>query len=132
MYSTVEDLARWTHALIDRQFGSKTSVDAMLSPQASWCDDQERTLCPPDQDCQLLPLRQRACRSYGYGWELYTHLNRTGGGERVIEHGGASEGFLAASRYYPDRKLYLVILTNSDRLDPGYLLHTVWDAATTD
>jgi hypothetical protein len=61
---------------------------------------------------------------------LYSHLNGTGGAERVIEHGGIGEGFFAASRYYPDRKLYLVILTNSNSLHPGDLLNTVRDAAT--
>jgi CubicO group peptidase (beta-lactamase class C family) len=125
MYSTVEDLARWTHALLGRRFASRQSVDAMLAGQVSWCDS-EGTLCRPGQ-CDLRPL---SCGTYGYGWDHYNQQNRTGGHDKVIEHGGRISGFHAGSRYYPDRQLYMVILTNSDALGSAYLLRTVWDAAT--
>jgi CubicO group peptidase (beta-lactamase class C family) len=126
MYSTVADLARWTQALIDRTFASRASVDAMLSPQVSWCDT-DGTLCAPDA-CKSQP---RSCASYGYGWELYSLQNRPGSISKIIEHGGGISGFRALSRYYPEQRLYLVLLMNAHRPDPAYVLRTVRDAATT-
>jgi CubicO group peptidase (beta-lactamase class C family) len=96
MYSTVEDIARWTYALIDRRFASRASVDTMLAGQVSWCD-QQGTLCQPGQ-CELQPL---ACATYGYGWEHDNQQNRAGGSDKVIEHSGQVSGFRTDSRYYP-------------------------------
>jgi D-alanyl-D-alanine carboxypeptidase len=125
MYSTVEDMARWTHTLMDRRFASRASVDAMLGRQVSWCDS-EGTLCRPGQ-CELQPL---ACGTYGYGWDQYTQQDFAGDGDKVIEHSGSISGFRAGSRYYPDRKLYMVILMNSETLGSSYIFRTIWDAAT--
>jgi CubicO group peptidase (beta-lactamase class C family) len=127
MYSTAQDLARWTQTLIDRRFGSQASVDAMFSAQVSWCD-REGTLCSPGQ-CDHQP---HTCHSYGYGWVISNQPNRSGGSDKVIQHGGAISGFLADSRYYPDRHLHLIILTNSEILGPDSVLQRVWDAATID
>jgi CubicO group peptidase (beta-lactamase class C family) len=123
MYSTVADLARWTHALFDRRFAAAASVDAMLAAQVSWCDSNG-TLCTPDE-CVSSTL---ACTSYGYGWELRSQPNRSGGIDKLIEHGGAISGFRALSRYEPDRQIYLVVLTNSEALDPDHILRLVRDA----
>ena len=101
-------------------------MNAMLSPQISWCD-QDGTLCPP-QRCALQP---RACHSYGYGWFLYSQPNRSGDDDRVIEHSGSITGFGALSRYNPDQHLHLIILMNMDALSPQHVLRTLWDAATT-
>src|SRR5262249_25920987 len=35
-------------------------------------------------------------------------------GERVIEHTGAIQGFVADLRYYPDRRTTVVVLSNSE------------------
>jgi len=127
MYSTVQDLARWTQTLIDRRFASQASVDAMLHAQISMCD-REGTLCSPRQ-CDHQP---HTCYSYGYGWFLQNQRNRSGGSDKIIEHGGAVSGFLASSRYYPDRQLHLIILTNTEILSPDPVLQRLWDAATID
>jgi CubicO group peptidase (beta-lactamase class C family) len=124
MYSTVTDLARWTHALFNRRFAAAASVDAMLSAQVSWCDSNG-TLCTPDE-CVSSAL---ACASYGYGWLLFSQRNPSGGIDKLIEHGGRISGFRALSRYEPDRQIYLVVLTNSEVLDPDHILRLARDAA---
>jgi hypothetical protein len=97
----------------------------MLGRQVSWCDS-EGTLCRPGQ-CELQPL---ACGTYGYGWDQYTQQDFAGDGDKVIEHSGSISGFRAGSRYFPDRKLYMVILMNSETLGSSYIFRTIWDAAT--
>jgi CubicO group peptidase (beta-lactamase class C family) len=133
MYSTVEDLARWTQTLSDRRFASRASIDAMLSPQVSWCDD-EGTLCPSGKCAPrtLGGFDRSSCASYGYGWDLYDQQNPAGGADKVIEHSGRISGFRALSLYYPDRQLYLVVLTNSLALDPYYVLRLARNATTID
>jgi CubicO group peptidase (beta-lactamase class C family) len=126
MYSTVADLARWTHALFDRRFATPASIDAMLKAHVSWCD-RNGTLCTPDK-CASSAL---ACTSYGYGWELRSQRNAHGGIDKVIEHGGAISGFHALSRYEPARQVHLVVLTNSEVLDPRHILQLVRDATVT-
>ncbi len=123
MYSTVADLARWTHALFNRRFAAAASVDAMLSAQVSWCD-RNGILCTPDE-CVSSAL---ACTSYGYGWVLLSQRNPSGGIDKLVEHGGRIPGFRALSRYEPDRQIYLVVLTNSEVLDPDHILRLVRDA----
>jgi CubicO group peptidase (beta-lactamase class C family) len=123
MYSTVADLARWTRALVDRRFAAPASVDAMLTAQVSWCD-ASGTLCTADE-CASSAL---TCASYGYGWELRSQRSRSGDLYKIIEHGGAIAGFRALSRYEPDRQIHLVVLTNSEVLDPDHVLRLVRDA----
>ena len=60
--------------------------------------------------------------NYGFAWEI-TEIN----GHKVIEHGGAWQGFTCNISRYVDDKLTVVVLTNLDagHAQPGKIAHTV-------
>jgi CubicO group peptidase (beta-lactamase class C family) len=49
------------------------------------------------------------CDTYGLGWMLIDH-----DGERLVKHGGSTNGFLSSFELYPDRRFGCAVLTNSD------------------
>ena len=57
---------------------------------------------------------------YGFAWEI-TKQN----GHRLIEHGGAWQGFTSQISRYSDDSLTVVVLANSDRLRPDYMAHVI-------
>ncbi len=83
--STVDDLAKWTQALVDGK-----AVDPKLLERA-WTPykPSER---PSD---------------YGYGWSI-----RSGSGERWIGHNGGINGFQSAAVWIPEKKVFVAILRN--------------------
>jgi hypothetical protein len=54
-----------------------------------------------------------AGRIWGIGWSL-----RTLNGEQIVEHNGATNGFMARLMLIPDRQFAIAILTNSDHGGP--------------
>jgi hypothetical protein len=60
--------------------------------------------------------------NYGFAWEI-NEIN----GHKVIEHGGAWQGFTCDISRYVDDKLTVVVLTNLDsaHAQPGKIAHTV-------
>lgn len=83
--STVDDLAKWTQALTDGK-----AVDSKLL-QGAWTPHKP-TAGPSD---------------YGYGWFI-----RTESGERWIGHNGGINGFMSASIWIPEKKVFVAILSN--------------------
>jgi hypothetical protein len=59
---------------------------------------------------------------YGFGWAL-----GEAGGRRVVEHGGAWQGFTAAIVRHPDDKLTVIVLTNLSRANPSGIAHGMAD-----
>ena len=49
------------------------------------------------------------CDTYGLGWMLIDH-----DGHRMVQHGGATNGFLSSFEMFPDHAFGCAILTNSD------------------
>jgi CubicO group peptidase (beta-lactamase class C family) len=49
------------------------------------------------------------CDRYGLGWMLVDH-----DGQRLVKHGGATNGFLSSFELYPDLRFGCTVLTNSD------------------
>jgi CubicO group peptidase (beta-lactamase class C family) len=92
--STTEDLARVGQLLLD---------GALLEPQTR----------------QLLWTSQRTTdgkeTGYGMGW----FVNRDAAGRRRVYHSGGSVGGTAYLLIYPDQKLVLALLVNSDRTFVG-------------
>ena len=86
LHSTVLDMARWDAALYGDGLLSAASRAAMWTP-----------------------VRQNdgRVRQYGFGWGIATHR-----GHRILEHGGAWQGFAAHIARYPDDSTTVVVLTN--------------------
>jgi len=101
LYSTVVDMAKWDAAL---------SAGAILKP-ASYA-----------QMWTPAPLPNGKNYPYGFAWDI-AEIN----GHRLLEHGGAWQGFTAHYARYPDDHLAVIVLTNldADHSDPGKIAHEV-------
>ena len=85
---TAEDLARWDLGML-----------------------RKRLLSPGGYGAQQAEARLTDGSGSGYGLGVYVgDVN----GHRVISHDGASMGFLAQNRVYPDDGLAIVVLVNAD------------------
>src|SRR5690242_19127423 len=90
LYFTVEDLQKWDAALYTEKLLKKASLDRM------WTVEKLNNGKPNKAN-------------YGFAWEINS-VN----GHRVIEHGGAWQGFTTYIARYVDDRLTVVALTNLD------------------
>ena len=90
LYFTVEDLQKWDAALYTEKLLKKASLDRM------WTVEKLNNGKPNKSN-------------YGFAWEI-NNVN----GHRVIEHGGAWQGFTTYIARYVDDRLTVVALTNLD------------------
>ncbi|MDK6077874.1 serine hydrolase domain-containing protein [Massilia varians] len=96
---SARDLARWSMAL---------DGDAILdarAKQASWTPAR---------------LNDGGSGPYGLGWYVGSR-----NGHRVVQHGGAWQGFKAALQRYPDERLTIVVLANSAAARQGKIADLV-------
>ncbi len=86
--STVGDLAKWNAAL-----------------------DTDKLLTAASKELWWTPgkLSDGKTIDYGFGWRIGTQ-----DGHRTIRHSGSTSGFSATLQRYPDDKLAVIILTNTD------------------
>src|SRR5580658_2923245 len=103
LYFTVLDLEKWDAALYTEKLLKRSSLDQMWT-------------------VMKLNNGQPNKASYGFAWEI-KQIN----GHKVIEHGGAWQGFTCDISRYVDDKLTVVVLTNLDagHVQPGKIAHTV-------
>ena len=103
LYFTVLDLAKWDAALCTEKLVKKSSLDQMWT--VAKLNDGK-----PNKS------------NYGFAWDI-NQMN----GHRVIEHGGAWQGFTTYIARYVDDKLTVVVLTNLDSAhsNPGRIAHHV-------
>ena len=103
LYFNVVDLAKWDAGLYTEKLVKRASLDRMWT---------------------VFPLKAGRPNSgnYGFAWEI-ANLN----GHRVIEHGGAWQGFSTYIARYVDDRLTVVILTNLDSAhsNPRKIVHRV-------
>lgn len=97
LYSTVEDLYRWTQALSTTVLVSQKSLDAMFTPYISIC---------PSAGCSG-PFFESA--GYGYGWIIATEQAPY---RQVIWHNGSMPGFKAYIGLYSASKTTIIVLSN--------------------
>ncbi|HKW62674.1 MAG TPA: serine hydrolase domain-containing protein [Candidatus Acidoferrum sp.] len=90
LYFTVVDLQKWDAALYTERLLKKASLDRM------WTVEKLNSGKPNKAN-------------YGFAWEI-NNVN----GHRVIEHGGAWQGFTTYIARYVDDRLTVVALTNLD------------------
>ena len=103
LYFTVLDLEKWDAALYTETLLKRSSLNEMWT-------------------VMKLNNGKPNKANYGFAWEI-TEIN----GHKVIEHGGAWQGFTCNISRYVDDKLTVVVLTNLDagHAQPGKIAHTV-------
>jgi CubicO group peptidase (beta-lactamase class C family) len=101
LYTNVLDMAKWDAALYTEKLLKKGSLDQMWSP---------------------VRLSDGRTAPYGFGWDV-TEIN----GHRLIEHGGAWQGFTIQISRYVDDKFTVIVLTNldSEHSQPDKIAHNV-------
>ena len=101
LYFSILDLAKWDAALYTETLLKRSSLEQMWTP-ANLSNGQPNS------------------GHYGFGWVIE---NRRG--HRVLDHGGAWQGFRTHISRYVDDKLTVVILTNLGDADPGRITEHV-------
>ena len=101
LYTNVPDMAKWDAALYTDKLLGKGSLDQMWS---------------------AVRLNDGKTAPYGFGWEV-TEVN----GHRLIEHGGAWQGFTTQISRYVDERFTVIVLTNldSEHSQPDKIAHAV-------
>jgi CubicO group peptidase (beta-lactamase class C family) len=91
--SSVEDMALWDASLYTEK----------LLPAEAW----QRMWSP-------FQLNNGELSAYGYGWSLGEHDNSP-----IIQHNGGIFGFTTSGIRMPDQQLYVAVLSNGARANPG-------------
>jgi CubicO group peptidase (beta-lactamase class C family) len=99
LYMTVLDLAKWDAALYGEKLLKRASLDVMWTP---------------------VKLTGGNIHPYGFGWSLGEVR-----GHRIVEHGGAWQGFTSFISRYVNDKFTVVALTNLAGQDPGTIVRRV-------
>jgi len=108
LYLTLADVAKWDAALYTEKLVSKASLDL------AWTSGK---------------LNSGKETRYGFGWSL-AEMN----GHRLIEHGGAWQGFMAMISRYIDDRVTVVLFANVAGVPVDRLAHAVaglWEPALT-
>jgi CubicO group peptidase (beta-lactamase class C family) len=103
LYSTVQDLKKWCDAMFDCPLISPHTLTLMFTPYGQ--------VDPSFHYGQVDPSSH-----YGYGWFLTP---------RFRMHGGGTPGFLSRIRQYPEQKVSIILLFNSDHMNPDMILNAV-------
>ena len=101
LYFSILDLAKWDAGLYTEKVLKRSSLEEMWTPARLKNGE-------PNSD------------HYGFGWEIGSE-----NGHRVIEHGGAWQGFKTQISRYVDDKLTVVVLTNLDSAEPEIISRQV-------
>ena len=105
--TSARDLTRWLRLQLgDGVFENKRIVSA---------DALEETHTPQmvaPLDRPLARMTETTVHSYGLGWHIIGYRGR-----RLLEHGGATDGFRARILLAPKEKLGLVLLTNVEETE---------------
>lgn len=99
LYLTVYDVAKWDAALYGEKLLKRASLEQMWTP---------------------VKLNDGKTHNYGFGWALGQVR-----GHRVVEHGGAWQGFKSQISRYIDDKLTVIVFANQIRANPAKIAHGV-------
>jgi CubicO group peptidase (beta-lactamase class C family) len=99
LYLTVYDMAKWDAALYTEKLLKRSSLDQMWTP---------------------VKLNNGKTSAYGFGWSLSEVR-----GHRIVEHGGAWQGFKSCIARYVDDKLTVVVFANLSQANPGRIVYGV-------
>ena len=104
LYLSILDLAAWDAGLRGEQLLKRASLEQMWTPA-------------------LLKSGEPNSAGYGFGW-----MCREENGHRLVEHGGAWQGFTTQIARYRDDGLTVAVLTNlsaESGTNPGKIVHPV-------
>ena len=101
LYFSILDLAKWDAALYTEKLLKRSSLEEMWTPAK-------------------LSNGQPNSGDYGFGWSIGNVR-----GHRVLDHGGAWQGFKTHISRYVDDKLTVVVLTNLGDAEPGVITEHV-------
>lgn len=99
LYLSILDLAQWDAALYRESPLKQDSLTQMWTP---------------------VKLNNGQTAPYGFGWAL-----REVRGHRLVEHGGAWQGFRSHMARFVDDKLTFIVLANLLQADPSRIAHGV-------
>ncbi|MCI0389798.1 MAG: beta-lactamase family protein [Acidobacteria bacterium] len=99
LYLNVYDMAKWDAALYTEKLLKKSSLDQIWTP---------------------VRLNNGKTSPYGFGWGI-----REANGHRLIEHGGAWQGFKSHISRYVDDKLTVVVFANLAQANPTTIVRGV-------
>jgi CubicO group peptidase (beta-lactamase class C family) len=101
LYTNIIDMAKWDGALYTEKLLKQGSLDQMWSP---------------------VQLTTGKSYPYGFGWRVTTVNDH-----RLIEHGGAWQGFTTQISRFVDDKFTVIVLTNldSEHSQPDKIAHDV-------
>ncbi len=99
LYLTALDMIKWDDALRNGKVLKKASLDEMWAP---------------------IKLSDGRTHPYGFGWAV-----RQVNGRRLIEHGGAWQGFKAQISRFVDDDLSVIVFANLAQANPGQLANGV-------
>ena len=99
LYLTIHDMAKWDAALYTEKLLKKSSLEQMWTP---------------------VKLNDGKTHPYGFGWAVSEVRGR-----RLIEHGGAWQGFKAHISRYVDEKMTVILFANQIRANQTKLAHGV-------
>ncbi len=119
IYSNLEDLAKWDHALGTHALLSEAEMQPGLTPVHLADGSETRWPAAPGDD-NLNPGKPVA---YGFGWFLDPYAGRA-----RMWHSGSTRGFSTAIDRFTPEKLTIVVLCNRTDLDAGKLALQVADA----
>jgi hypothetical protein len=112
LYSTVEDMFLWDRALYTDKLLDKKHRDLMFTPNRD---------VP-----EVKAAGGRPHSNYGYGWQIYTRTHPvTKRRTKVINHGGAINGFRAMENRLVDDDAFVIVLCNQG---DAIASTDVWDA----
>jgi CubicO group peptidase (beta-lactamase class C family) len=103
LYFSILDLAKWDATLYTEKLLKRSSLEQMWTPAR-------------------LSNGQPNSGDYGFGWSIGNVR-----GHRVLDHGGAWQGFKTHISRYVDDKLTVVVLTNLGDAEPGVIIEHVAD-----
>lgn len=91
--------------------------------------DRDKVLSNQIKQQMWTPLRLNSGKTvdYGFGWSL-APVN----GHKFVGHGGAWQGFRTAIQRFPDDKLAVIVLANSDSAQPDKLAQKIASAFVPD
>ena len=99
LYLTVYDVAKWDAALYGEKLLKRSTLEQMWTP---------------------VKLNDGKTHGYGFGWALGDVR-----GHRLVEHGGAWQGFKSQISRYVDDKLTVIVFANQIRANPAKIAHAV-------
>ena len=121
--SSVNDMSRWLRLQLRRgeldgeALFSREAADEMWTPHISIkVDDRSRKETPSTH-----------YRSYGLGWSLMDFH-----GHQIVQHGGGFDGMFSRVALVPEKRVGMVILTNSMTPLPVALMYRILDDLLSD